>query len=83
MERLASESPEPTLTEDQKAQLAEVDSKFRAKIAEKEIFLKAEIAKAIASGQLAAVQELEDQLRRELRRLEADREEAKQKIRRS
>ncbi len=83
MERLAKDSPQPSLTAEQKAQLAEIDSKYRAKIAEKEVFLKAEISKAAASGRFTEVQELEDQLRRELRRLEAEREEAKEKVRQS
>src|ERR1700736_5101877 len=48
MERLAKDQPIMTLTEDQKKQLAEIDSQFKARIAEKELFLKGEIAKARA-----------------------------------
>ena len=40
MERLAKNQPIMTLTDDQKKQLAEVDSMFKARIAEKELFLR-------------------------------------------
>ena len=37
---------EQLLTDEQKKQLAEVDSRFKARVAEKELFLKGEIQKA-------------------------------------
>ena len=40
MERLQKTSPSLSLTEEQKKELADIDSKYRAKIAEKELFLK-------------------------------------------
>jgi len=46
MERLEKASPSLSLTEDQKKELAEVDSVYRAKIAEKELFLRNQIQKA-------------------------------------
>ena len=39
MERLERSAPSVTLSDEQKAQLAEIDSSFKAKIAEKELFL--------------------------------------------
>jgi len=46
MERLEKASPSISLTEDQKREIAEVDSVYRAKIAEREVFLKDQIRKA-------------------------------------
>jgi hypothetical protein len=51
MERLNKASPAVKLTNAQKNQLAELDSKYAAKIAEREIALKDEIAKANESGE--------------------------------
>ncbi len=71
------------MTDVQKAQIAEIDSTYRAKIAEKELFLKGEIAKARGGGNYEEVQALEKQLVVEVRRLQEDCEEKKGKLRRS
>lgn len=81
MERLAEEEPQVKLTDEQRAELAEVDTKFTAKIAEKELFLDGLIAKASASGNFQELAELETQKVREISRLNSDREEAKEKLR--
>ena len=39
MERLQQDGPKVTLTDEQRAALAEVDELYRSKIAEKEVFL--------------------------------------------
>jgi len=83
MERLAKDQPIIALTEDQKKQLAEIDSQFKARIAEKELFLKGEIAKAQAAGKLEEVESFEKQLRIETRRLQEDCESKKEKLRAS
>ena len=83
MERLQKNAPVITLTDDQKAQLAEIDSQFRAKIAEKELFLKEQITKAIGTGKFDEVEQLQQQLATEKRRLEEDRENKKEKLRKS
>jgi hypothetical protein len=83
MERLAKNQPIVTLTDDQKAQLAEIDSQFKARIAEKELFLKGEIAKVQATGKFEEVEALEKQLRSEIRRLQEDCEAKKEKLRAS
>ena len=44
MERLNKDNPMAQLTAEQKDQISELDSKYAAKIAEKEIFLNGEIA---------------------------------------
>jgi hypothetical protein len=83
MERLAKNQPIVTLTEDQKKQLAEVDSTFKARIAEKELFLKGEIQKEQAAGKFEEVESLEKQLATEIRRLQEDCEAKKEKLRAS
>lgn len=81
MERLEKQSPTSKLTEEQKAKIAEIDSTFKAKIAEREVFLKDQITKAQMSGDLGEIAALEDQLARELRRLNEDCESKKEKVR--
>lgn len=81
MERLQQDGPKVTLTDEQRAALAEVDELYRSKIAEKEVFLGDLIAKAQASGSFQEVMELEDQKRREITRLEEKREHEKEKLR--
>ena len=83
MERLQKASPSVTLSDDQKKQLAEIDAQFKARIAEKELFLKGEIAKAQAAGKFDEVESLEKQLRVETRRLQDDCEAKKEKLRAS
>jgi hypothetical protein len=83
MERLAKNQPVITLTNDQKKELAEIDSTFKARIAEKELFLKGEIAKAQAAGKFDEIESLEKQLRSEIRRLQEDCEAKKEKLRAS
>jgi len=83
MERLAKNQPVVTLTDDQKKQLAEIDSQFKARIAERELFLKGEIAKAQAAGKFEELESLEKQLTSEVRRLQEDWERKKEKLRES
>ncbi len=83
MERLAEEEPQVKLTDEQRTELAEVDIKFTAKIAEKEVFLDGLIAKASASDNFQELAELETQKAREISRLNADREEAKEQLRKA
>ena len=83
MERLAKGQPVVTLTDEQKKQLAEVDSTFKARIAEKELFLKGEIQKARSSGKFEEAESLEKQLASEIKRLQEDCETKKEKLRAS
>ena len=83
MERLAKGQPIVTLTDDQKKQLAEIDSTFKARIAEKELFLKGEIQKAQLAGKFDEIESIEKQLRSEIRRLQEDCEAKKEKLRAS
>ncbi len=83
MERLQKSAPAVTLSDEQKAQLAEIDSQFRAKIAEKELFLKSEMAKATASAKFDEVEQLQQQLQTETRRLQEQWEDRKETLRKS
>ena len=81
MERLEQQSPTAQLTEAQKAEIAEIDSTYKAKLAEREVFLRDEIAKAEYEGRSTDVAELKDQLGREIRRINEDCEEKKERVR--
>lgn len=81
MERL--QTPTVTLTAEQKAEIAEVESTFKARIAERELFLKGEIAKAEAAGKLDEVESLRKQLAIDIRRLQEEGEAKKEKLRAS
>lgn len=81
MERLNKSSPTIKLTAGQKQQLAELDARYAAKIAEREIALNAEIAGA--ADDFEKEQSLRDQLLNERRKLQAELEEKKEDVRRN
>jgi hypothetical protein len=83
MERLQKASPSLSLTDEQKKELAEVDSKYQAKIAEKELFLKDQIRKAQTEGKVDDIDFLQKQLASEVRRLQGECEATKEKLRNS
>lgn len=83
MERLEHQSPSQKLTERQKEAIAEIEATYKAKIAEREVFLRDEISKARFNGKESEIPELEDQLARELRRLQQECEDRKTKARES
>ncbi len=79
MERLNKTAPAVKLTAAQKTALAELDSQYAAKIAGLEIALNGELAKA---GQdLEKTEALRDQLVNERRKLQAELEEKKERVR--
>jgi len=77
MERLEKKAPTKKLSEDQKARIAEINSLYGSKIAERETFLQGEIVKEKTKGDLAAVAQIQDQLSRDVRRLHVEWEEKK------
>ena len=81
MERLSKSAPTVKLTDDQKKQLAELESQCAAKIAERELLLKDEITKAVDKGDDEAIQQLEKQLVSDRKSIRADFEEKKEKVR--
>ena len=81
MERLNKTSPSVKLTTGQKQQLAELDSRYAAKIAEREISLKDEIGKASEAGDFEKTEELQKQLSNERKKLQSELEEKKERVR--
>lgn len=82
MERLEKESPTTKLSDQQRQQLAEIDQLFKARIAEKEINLGNRLAAARQQGNFGEIAELEQQLQREVERLQQKAEDEKDRIRR-
>ncbi len=81
MERLNKTSPSIKLTDEQKKQLADLDSQCAARIAERELLLQGEITKAENKGDLEALEQLQKQLASDRKSLRADFEEKKDKVR--
>ena len=81
MERLAKESPQESITNQQKEEIAEIEKKYSSKIAEREVFLKSKIQEAIATGELEEAQQLEEELSREIRSLKSSSESEKNAVR--
>ena len=53
MERLEKQSPTAKLSEEQRAAIAEIESTYKAKIAERELFLQDQLQKAVAARDAA------------------------------
>ncbi len=85
MERLAKSDPEAgrALTPEKKAKLAEIDRRYQGKIAEREIFLKQQLEKAMAAQNAEEFGKIKTQLSSERARLEEEREEEKERARRA
>ena len=81
MERLEKQSPTAKLTEEQRAAIAEIESTYRAKIAEKELFLQDQIQKAVEARDAVEAESVRVQLTREVRRLQEECEAKKAKAR--
>ena len=81
MERLAKESPQESITDQQKKDIAEIEKKYSSKIAEREVFLKSKIQEAISTGELEEAQQLEEELSREIRSLKSSSESEKNAVR--
>jgi len=81
MERLESKSPTKQLSARQKEEIAEIESTCRARIAERELFLKSEIAKALAAGKLEDIESFQSQLAMDTRRINDECETKKAKVR--
>jgi hypothetical protein len=82
MERLAKSEPATRpVSAQQKARLAEIDTVYKGKIAEREVFLKQQLNKSLAEGQLDEADKIRAQMAHEKARLEEEREEEKERIR--
>lgn len=82
MERMGGGDDKP-LTDEQKAKIAEIDSKYKAKIAERKIFLEKNLTDATAQGNAEEIELVRRQLNDEVSDLEAKCESEKEKIRNS
>lgn len=80
MERLSPEDASPSLTEEQRAQIAELKSLYQSKIAERETFLNSKIAEAQAAGNFSEVEQFKIQLTRDTKDLREELEEKKSAI---
>jgi hypothetical protein len=81
MERLEKESPTQDLSDELKAKLAELSKVFEAKIADRDVFLNSEIAKAELAGEFEAIEQLNKQLASDRKVLEAELEAKKNELR--
>ncbi|MBU6409106.1 MAG: hypothetical protein KGR98_01845, partial [Verrucomicrobia bacterium] len=72
-------APAHKLTDEQRKELAELDSQYAAKIAEREIALKTELGRT--AGDFAKQQTLREQMAAERRKLQAELEEKKERVR--
>ncbi|MFM7750159.1 MAG: hypothetical protein ACKPB0_07065 [Opitutaceae bacterium] len=85
MERLAKSDPQASrpLTPEKKARLAEIDRVFQGKLAEREIFLRKQLDDALAAQNLEEAEKIRRQMAGERARIEEEREEEKERIRRA
>ena len=83
MERLEKESPQESLTEEKKELISEIEKKYSAKIAEREVFLRSKIEESLSEGQIQDAQQIEEELNRELKSLRMRCESEKEKVRSS
>ena len=81
MERLEKESPTQELSGELKAKLAEVSKVYEAKIADREVFLNGEIAKAELAGEFEQIEQLNKQLASDRKVLEDELDQKKSEIR--
>ena len=81
MERMGGE--DKPLTSEQKERIADVDAKYKAKIAERKIFLEKAIQDALSQEKTEEADKLRSQLVQETAKLETKSEEEKDKIRES
>ena len=81
MERLNKTAPATKVTAAQKQQLAELDSKYAAKIAGREIALQNEISQAMVAGDPEKADTLRQQLVHERKSLQAELEAKKEQVR--
>lgn len=83
MERLKGSEPESApLSAEQKERLAELDARYKAKIAEREIFLRKAFDEATERQQHEELAQIRQQMVNERARLEDERETEKEKVRR-
>ena len=84
MERLAKSDPSAApLTAEKKERLADIDRVYQGKIAEREIFLKQQLQTALKARNLEEADKVRQQIASEKARLEEEREDEKERVRRA
>ncbi len=85
MERLAKSDPQSSrpLTPEKKARLAEIDRVYQGRLAEREIFLRKQLDDALAEQKLDDAEKIRRQMAGERARIEEEREEEKERVRRA
>ena len=81
MERLQKKAPAVKLTEEQKSKIADLESRYKARIAEREIGLRDAISQAAGEGNRDEMHKLEQQLAHEKKKIADELEEKKQAVR--
>ncbi len=81
IERLNKASPSVKLTAAQKKEIADLEARCTAKIAEREIASKEERKKAAVAGEFEKMEQLEKELVNERKKIQGDLEEKKEKVR--
>ncbi len=81
MERLGGSKPSKPLTPDQKARLAELDSVYRARIAQEDLSCQEDVSKFREAGDASSIEDRQTLFREQRRRLEQELEEKKERIR--
>jgi hypothetical protein len=81
MERLNKQAPATKLTAAENNAIAELESKYKARVAEREIGLKEAIDHAAAKGDFEEMGKLQQQLVHEKKKLAAELEEKKEAVR--
>ena len=81
MEKLQDEAPIPKLSDEQKAEIAELDNLYQSKRAEREVFLGGKITEAELAGEFEALEQLQRELSSDRKTLAAELEEKKEAVR--
>lgn len=81
MERLQQQAPSVKLTAKQKAEIADLESQYAAKVAQREIGLKEAMLQAESQGDVEEADKLRSQLAQEKAKLQADLEAKKEQVR--
>jgi len=82
MERLQKQAPSQSLNDRQKAELADIESLYKSRLAQLEISMGDEIQEAESSGDFALAEELRSRLGSQRQRIEDEKEERKESVRR-
>lgn len=83
MERLQKTDPNAvtSLTDEQRNRLAEIETEYKAMIAEREVFLMGKLQEAETGGDATAVEQIRQQIANERARLEEERDAKKEAVR--